>query len=386
MEDQDLLSRTAAHAGGMVSEVGDRRRRVVVAGTAFGRIYIQAVLSRPDRFVLAGILAKGGDYSRSCAERYGVPLFTGPEQIPDDVDIVCVVVRSGAIGGVGAELAKALLERGYHVLQEHPVHSSEIVECLRAARASNAAYAVNTLYPDIKPVRQLLAAAAHLRQQQPLAFIDAACNSQVAYPLIDILGRAAGSLRPWSFQESPVVSGSEATPFRSLTATIGGVPVTLRIQNQVHPDDPDNHSYLMHRITLGWEAGILSLADTHGPVFWNPRLHAPRDGTGRLLMEGPGTERLAVPSTVILGDEEPRDYHRVFAETWPDAVAVALARLCRDIDAPAGRAQSGQWALGVSQAWRDMTAAVGMPELIRPAEPRAVCLDALRAAAAAEEW
>ncbi|KAF0808149.1 Thiazolinyl imide reductase [Alcanivorax xiamenensis] len=385
MEDQDVLSRPAADAGGMVSRHGGGRRRVVVAGTAFGRIYIDAVLSRPDCFQLAGLLAKGSEYSLALAERRGVPLFTDPEQVPDDVDIVCVVVRSGALGGDGAELACGLLKRGFHVLQEHPVHGTEIVDCLRAARAGGTAYGVNTLYPTIKPIRRMLAVAAHLRQQQPLAFIDAACNSQVAYPLIDILGRAAGGLRPWSFRAGPEPAGIASTPFRSLNAIIGGVPTTLRIQNQVHPDDPDNHSYLMHRITLGWEGGVLTLAETHGPVLWNPRLHAPRDDTGRLLMAGLGTGRLAVPSTVTLSDPVATDYHRVFADVWPEAVVSALLRLCRDIEDPARRAASGQWALAVSQAWKDMTAQVGMPELIRPDEPREVCLDALRAAAMEEE-
>ena len=57
-------------------------RRVVVAGTAFGRIYLDAIRSDPESFELAGILASGSAYSAECARRYGVPLYTSPEDVP----------------------------------------------------------------------------------------------------------------------------------------------------------------------------------------------------------------------------------------------------------------------------------------------------------------
>ncbi|WP_444941690.1 Gfo/Idh/MocA family oxidoreductase [Microbulbifer sp. EKSA008] len=356
----------------------DNRKRVVVAGTGFGRIYLEALTSSrlPGRehFELSGLLARGSDYSRSCAEQYGVPLYTEAEQVPDDIDIVCVVVRSGATGGEGSEIAQSFLKRGIHVLQEHPVHTKEITANLLAAKQGNSAYAVNTLYPNLRPTRQFLAAAEYLRRHQRLEMIDAICNSQMAYPLLDVIGRAVGGLRPWSFSE-PVQP--EGHPFQSLSATFGGVPMTLRIQNQVHPQDPDNHSLLLHRLAIGGEAGVLTLTDTHGPVLWNPRLHSPRDQTGRLILKGEGTERLAVPSMVTLGDTEMRSYHDIFALTWPEAVIEALHSLCTDIAQPEKRKQSGQWALSVSMAWSDLTARIGMPTLIQPGEPEPVSVQAL---------
>ncbi|WP_261801603.1 Gfo/Idh/MocA family oxidoreductase [Streptomyces sp. ISID311] len=359
----------------------------MVAGTAFGRIYLDALRSDPEGFTLTGILAKGGDYSRQVAERAGVPLYTDVAEVPDDTDVVCVVVRSGATGGPGSDIARAALRRGMHVLQEHPVHAGELADNLRAARDGDAAYAVGTLYPDLAPVRAFLAAAAVLRARGPVRFMDAACNSQVAYPLLDVLGRAAGALRPWVFRAQPGPDAELAAltdgpqPFRTLHAVVGSVPVTLRVQNEVHPDDPDNHSHLLHRIALGSDAGVLTLADTHGPVLWNPRLHAPRDATGRLVLAGPGTERLAAPSTVRLHPAAD-SYHHVFAHLWPDAVLTALHRL-RDAAAdPELRPAAGQWALSVSRCWADLTAQIGMPELITPSEPPEVPWTDLRDAAA----
>ncbi|MBT2297496.1 Gfo/Idh/MocA family oxidoreductase [Pseudomonas fluorescens] len=361
----------------------NQRKRVVVAGTAFGRIYLQALARAHEDYELVGILSRGNAYSRACADHYGVALYHDVEQLPDDIDIACVVVRSGATGGAGSELAQGLLRRGIHVLQEHPVHHREIAACMQAARQGQAAYAVNTLYPNILAIRRFLAVARYLGEQQGLAYIDASCNSQVAYPLLDILGRLAGGLRPWAFAAPAASVGTQ--PFTRLNASFNGVPVSLRIQNQVHPQDPDNHSFLLHRLEVGCEAGVLSLGDTHGPVLWNPRLHAPRDSTDRLIMAGPGSERLAGPTMVVLDPQIPGTYHQVFNQAWPDAVIVALGELCRDIERPARRLRSGVWATEVSMAWREMNNVIGMPELIEPPVPRALPLDELRARADAEQ-
>ncbi|WP_460078341.1 Gfo/Idh/MocA family oxidoreductase [Pseudomonas sp. H3_H05] len=188
------------------------RKRVIVAGTAFGRIYLQALARARDCYELVGILSRGNAYSRACADHYGVALYETVEQVPDEVDIACVVVRSGATGGAGADLAQQFLRRGIHVLQEHPVHHREIAACMQAARQGHAAYAVNTLYPNILAIRRFLAVAAYLRDQQGLAYIEAACNSQVAYPLLDILGRLAGGLRPWSFAAPAATVGEPPSP------------------------------------------------------------------------------------------------------------------------------------------------------------------------------
>lgn len=62
------------------------RKRVVIAGTAFGRIYLQALARAQADYELVGILSRGNAYSRACAAHYGVPLYEAVEQVPDDVD------------------------------------------------------------------------------------------------------------------------------------------------------------------------------------------------------------------------------------------------------------------------------------------------------------
>lgn len=215
--------------------------------------------------------------------------------------------------------------------------------------------------------------------------MDAAAGGQVVYSLLDIIGRAVGGLRPWAVgdpasapAELAALAGSPP-PYTHLHAVIGGVPVSLRVQNQIHPGDPDNHALLLHRVAIAFEGGVLSLADTHGPVLWSPRLHTGRDATGRLVLGGPGTERLDVPSTEILGPAAAPDFRSVFDEVWPGAIRVALGELRADIADPRRSAAAGQWAVTVAALWQRLTTALGSPELIRLPEPEPVPLPALLA-------
>ncbi|MGQ4445029.1 Gfo/Idh/MocA family oxidoreductase, partial [Streptomyces violaceoruber] len=99
--------------------------RVLVCGTNFGRFYAEAVHRRPG-YAPAGILSRGSAASRACAERLGVPHYTDVADLPAGIDAACVAVSSAISGGQGTELARALMDRGIHVLQEHPVHLTEL--------------------------------------------------------------------------------------------------------------------------------------------------------------------------------------------------------------------------------------------------------------------
>lgn len=107
--------------------------RVLVCGTNFGRFYAEAVHRRPG-YALAGILSRGSTASRAYARSLGVPYYTDPDDLPAGVDAACVAVSSSISGGQGTELARALMDRGIHVLQEHPVHLTELTDNLRHAR------------------------------------------------------------------------------------------------------------------------------------------------------------------------------------------------------------------------------------------------------------
>ncbi len=359
--------------------------KVIVCGTSFGRVYLHAVHEDPD-VQLSGIVSRGSTTSQAYAKSYGVPHYTDAEELPGDIDIACVAVRAGAAGGDGAILAQNLLSRGIHVLQEHLLHPDALTDCLRTAREHGVRYRLNAFYPHLRPVAQFLEAAETLRERQRPLHVDAVAGGQVVYPLLDIIGRAVGRLRPWAIGDPAALPAEVAAladspmPYTHLPVVIGGVPVSLRVQNQIHPADPDNHALLLHRIAIAFEGGVLSLADTHGPVLWSPRLHTDRDPTGRLVMTGPGTERLNVPSTEILEPAVAPTFRTVFDELWPGSIRSALGELRADIADPRRSIGAGQWAMTVTALWQRLTTVLGQPELIRPDTLAPIALPELLAA------
>lgn len=354
------------------------RLRAIVCGTSFGRFYLRAIARNPG-VELSGILSTGSQASADLARSWGLPHYSSVDDLPDGIDFACVVVRAGVSGGPGSDIACTLLDRGLHVLQEHPLHPSELAECLRRARARGVRYAVNGFYPHVAPITRFLAAAALLRRHQSPLFIDGLCGAQVLYPLLDVAARAAGRLRPSALRRSGATSGG---PYTTLEGEIGGIPCTLRVQNQIHPADADNHALLLHRLTLGYEAGILTLADTHGPVIWSPRLHTHRDPTHRLVLEGPGTERLDVLSSESLAGTEAGSFREVFDRLWPEAVNRAVDEFVGTWDDAAAAQRSAQWTVGLTAFWQQVSAVLGPVDLITPDTPRPLPLPALLSAEA----
>lgn len=358
-----------------------RRLRVLVCGTTFGRIYLRGLALLPYIFELAGILARGSAHSAATARALGVPLYTSADDLPDGgIDAACVVVRSAVVGGSGSELARALLERGIHVLQEHPVHHDELAACLRTAQRSGCIYRLNGFYPDVEPVARFIRLARLALARREAVYVDAACSVHVLYPLVDILGQALGGFRPWSFGRVAEMERNEAEekreeerknrpapPFLSLSGTLAGIPLSLRVQNQIDPGDPDNHTHVLHRIVLGTSGGALTLTDTHGLVLWSPRLHVGRDD-GVLDLSGSGGT-MDLPSTSIVGPAGAASYGAVFTDLWPRAIARALSRFHEAILAGTRDARIGQHHLTACRVWQDIGNRIGPARIVSPPAP-----------------
>ncbi|MFF2650712.1 Gfo/Idh/MocA family oxidoreductase [Streptomyces sp. NPDC058045] len=342
--------------------------RILVCGTNFGRFYAEAAHQRPG-YALAGILSRGSAASRAYACGLGVPFHTRVDDLPADIDAACVAVSSAISGGQGTELARALMDRGIHVLQEHPLHLTELTANLKHARRRGVRYRINTHYPRVAPVRTFIDAARRLTARQRPLFVDAATPVHLMHPLVDILGQALGGLRPWRFADpAPLPDDIGPHPFRSLHGMLAGVPLTLRIHHQLDPSDRDNHALHWHRVSLGTEGGVLTLADTHGPVLWSPRLHIGRDRDHRFVLDGPGTGGLGLGTTTVAGTTG--SFRTVFSDLWPQAVGSALDAL-RDAAEHGGDAlRDGQYDLAVCRIWSDLAARLGPPEIIRPSTPR----------------
>lgn len=346
------------------------KMKAVVCGTAFGRFYLRALAMHPG-IELVGILSRGSEVSARYAREMRISHYHSVDAVPKSVTLACVVVRAGVSGGNGAEIACALLRRGIHVLQEHPLHPDELAHCLRTAYQHRVRYDVNAFYPHVRPVMRFLQAAELLRKQQPISYLEGVCGAQVLYPWLDMAARALGRVQPCQLTLSePAQTG----PYTCLQGDIGGVPVTLRVQNQMHPGDADNHALLLHRMTLAAESGVLTLADTHGPALWHPRLHTHRDATHRLVLEGAGTERLAALSSTILTGSEPDTFRDVFDSQWPQAINRAVATFIASMGNPVLAQRQSAWAVGVTTCWHQISTLLGPPALIAPDAPPVVAL------------
>lgn len=334
---------------------------MVVCGAVFGQVYLEAFTRREYPLELAGILARGSTRAQACARHYGVPLFTDVEQVPADVHAACVVVRAGILGGKGTELAQALMRRGLHVLQEHPVHPDELAESLRLARAQRVVYQLNSFYVNVAPVRRFVGAARALCRERPPLFIDAACGCQLSFSLLDIIASALGRVRPWSLR---VQRHEPGETFVTLEAVLAGVPTTVRIQNQLDPADPDGFSHLMHRLTFGFPQGSLALVETHGPLAWIPRPQFPhevrQDDAAPQFAGAPA----ASPRLTVIGPERAPSFDEMFREHWPLGVVRALLEWRRAILAREDALRAGRQAHTLCELWRDMLTQTGPPELV----------------------
>lgn len=346
------------------------RPKTVVCGTGFGRVYL-AGLAAPDSGVeLAGVLARGSERSRACAKRYGVPLWHQVSEVPDDVRQACVVVGSAVTGGPGARLADELMERGVDVLQEHPVHGDELAGHLRTARRCGVRYQVNSHHVQVAPIRRFVAAAQALRRTQQPLFVTVTTSVQVLYTVFDILGRALGGIRPWGFDEPVRASAAlrELTaadpPFTTVAGAFAGVPLTLQVQHQLDPREPDNHAHLWHRITVGAEGGTLTLVGSAGPVLWCPRPHLPASSAALTGFDELAEPHLGFPAACALGPAEAPDWGAVLRDLWPAAVVRALAEF-RSGDWVA----AGQYHLALSALVQRLTGSLGPPEMVRRAPP-----------------
>lgn len=176
-----------------------KRYRVLVCGTAYGQVYLSTFLKRNSCFQLAGILGKGSERTKRFAQEFGVPWYSSVNELPNGIDIACVAIRSTIAGGQGTMIAKELLKKGIHVIQEHPVHSGDIQNCLKVAKENCVYYQVNSHYVHVKPVTMFIDYMQALSKSIGLAYIEVTTAPQITYSMLDILGRALGRLSPCTY-------------------------------------------------------------------------------------------------------------------------------------------------------------------------------------------
>lgn len=335
-----------------------KKIKTVICGSTFGQFYLEAITLLKDQFELVGLVGQGSERTKKCATHYNVPIYTSVEELPEDIDLACVVLRSSIMGGKGSEFTVQLLQRGIHVIQEHPMHHDDIAKCLKVAQQNKVNYLTGDLYTDLPAVQRFIACCKALFKEQQAEFIDISTITQVSFPLLHILLEGLPTLRP--FKIDPKVENEG--PFQLLTGTIGKIPFTLRAHHEVNPEDPDNHYHLLHNITVGFPGGSLVLSDTHGPVIWRPRLHVPHSG----LLVNIGKEEgahLGNPSSVILGPAQPPKYTDILLKQWVRAVSKDFLLMKDLIEGKERKEKRAQKELLYARQWHELTKVLGYPKL-----------------------
>jgi len=238
--------------------------RVLVCGTNYGQMYIQAIEGAPRLCVLAGILALGSTRSREVAKVCRVPLYRTVEDLAQNVDIACA-----AMGAPGADAILRLLDRGIHVLCEHPQTPDSIKTALESAASSGAYFYVNGHFATLKAASAFIKHCNLLRQSTDPSFIDVLVTDRSLYAALDILRRVAKT-----FQPSELALCNHFLPFSVVQGTLGTVPATFQVQRSRKkgrntPRDGDPSYLVDFRIAIGFPSGVLTLVSIAGPVIWN---------------------------------------------------------------------------------------------------------------------
>ena len=355
------------------------RRRVLVAGAKFGELYLNAFMREQEGLELAGLLANGSERARELAHAFGIPLFTTLEQVPEDIDIACVVVRSTVAGGAGTALAETFLERGMHVVQEHPVHPDDVARLQHIAAQNARAYWVNSFYAHTPAGCCWIERAQRVRQLldgEAPHFAHVSTSRQLLYSSLDLLLQACGATG--ANIDAIDICGpfaDDACAFHTLGLRMPVCHAALRLQTYVDPLDPDLHSLTMHQLTVGWPSGYLSLEASYGPVLWTSALHDPEHRTARhsLYRRAASAQRWLSQPPVVTVHAAPPEWQSALELEGPAGVGRVLQALRHHLNGgttPLGFDAAYQLAL--ARLWQRTLRAAGAARECKLSAPRLI--------------
>ncbi len=235
---------------------------VLVCGTNYGRIYLEAIRMGGTGYHLEGVLARGSARSQHVAREYGVPLYLRVEDLPPGIDLACA-----AMGSSGSHVVLNLLGRGIHILCEHPQKPNHLQLALEAAASHCLCFHVNGHFADLEAAAAFIRTCRQQSHTASPSFFHVMATDRSLYATLDILRRVLASFAGSEFHMT-----SRVPPFIIVQGLLGGVPTTFHLQRGAdgHPLPDASPSYLVdHRIAAGYPSGTVTLLSLSGPVVWN---------------------------------------------------------------------------------------------------------------------
>lgn len=350
------------------------KKKIIVCGTKFGHTYLSALKDQNERVSLVGILANGSNRSIAYAKELGIPLYTEVSQLPSDIDAACVVIKSGMFGGSGTKISVELMRRGIHVLQEHPVHDTEIKRCAKVAQENGVIYHVNSHFCHVGAIQHFTSLAREAFAKNPPLFIE--ITTSLLYSAIDILGHII-DLDDAKF--SPAFAPNESMdnrlgelgfPYQAVRGVIGNTAVIIHQQSFEDAKDTDNNFLILHRMTAGNLEGNLMLASTHGPIISSQGYYIP------LYEKGTESKPLADlchvadgyddPSVVTIGSDSAPSWKTIVTDIWPCAIRCAVDEFITDIESGSlNKYQDTKYKILVSKTWYEALKNIGLPRQIQ---------------------
>ncbi len=299
-----------------VGQAESKKKRIVVCGTGFGSLYLDAIAKDSDLDVI-GILSKGSSQSMELAKKNGVPLYTDVDAVPwQECDLALVAVKSLISGGSGGKLAQKILEQGVSVLQEQPVHWQEVKTLQQVAKEHGCTYSINNFYRELPAVKQMIIEARKLREQTILSELFVTCSFQVLYPVLDILDEI---FEPLELERVELLSKQRLVVLQGI---INRIPFHLQLYHEYNPVNLDDSMAVMFRMDFETNGGNLVLTDPQGMLLWQSHFLMPFDENHRFdraceqLYEYAPVRILSEPTCECYGD--------LYDVLWPNAMAESI--------------------------------------------------------------
>lgn len=348
-----------------------KKWKTVVCGTGFGMFYIESIKRAFSEFDLTGIVARGSERSKKCAAKYGVQLFKSIDDVPYDVDLACVAVRSSSLGGYGTDMSLEFLKRGINVILEQPVHHDDLKKCFIIAQKNKCHFMTGDLYLNMPEIRRFLQVCRFFRSNgEKIEFIKAGSCVQALYPFVEILIQ----LVPGGEIKVDYVS-DQLGDFKQIIGKIGDIPFSFQFNNSMNPKDPDNHMQILHSFSCYYQSGRLELVDTRGPLIWYPRMNMPWS-----VLDGGGfpekyPEHMQVAGMDILTEnlsQLTKPYYQMAEESWVNCISMDLHKIkemSNDKKQFIIKAHQEQKA---SRLWNELTQKFGYASLNNSLDPKPV--------------
>lgn len=337
-----------------------KKRKVILCGASFGQFYMEALHRLFEHFEVLGLYARESERNINCAKIYGVKLYTELQDVPEEVELAIVVMRSGVLGGMGDDVVKYFLAKGVHVIQEFPIHPEDVEQHYKLARKNNVNYYIGDFYLKLPQVKKFIEVAKLLNMLTPILHIKMGMATQLSFPGVMMLREVLDN----KHIELKCVTNNE-TMFQVMVGHAGKISLTVEVQSEVDLLDPDSSMCMFQALTLIYETGRLVLDDPFGPIYWYPRV---RTSTS-IYANGEAGRSVVVSNgmqvAMQLGDYEVVDYTNIQSQLWIDAIQKDLMDMLSGIEDRKLYMKKAQKDIAGTKQWNEVNKSVGFPKKVK---------------------